>query len=241
MIAVRLLLDAMSKEAKTVLDIGSWKGRHAEGFISSGSYVTGIDLTSEPITHESYEHIQNAFELHDFEDKKFDLVWCSHTLEHVPNVQMFITKMMNLLEDGGWLYIAVPTDRQQRFHIGHLTLWTPALLVYNLICAGVDCKDARWYTEYRTIGLCLQRKPPIDLSWRTGLPHEQTDLNRFTPKVVRHQDGAWWGNNWHEETGDRLADPPSVTIGIQRTNLPPEVQLDFGPNPELRKKYAKRK
>ena len=51
--------------------------------------------------------------------------------------------------------------------------------------------------------------------------------------------GAWWGNNWHEETEDRVADPPGVTAGFGVTNLPPEVQLAFGPNPNLRKPPGK--
>ena len=96
-----------------------------------------------------------------------------------------------------------------------------------------------WYTEYCTIGLIVQKKPEIDLKWRTGMPNEVKDLNQYTPFRINHEDSAWWPNNWYEETIPVAPDPPSVTADYQRTNLPPEVQLAYGPNPALRKEPGK--
>jgi len=237
--AVRLLEDAISKGPETVLDVAVGTGKHAQAFISTGSHVTGIDLTEAPCEHPNYTHLHNSFEVavHNdlFETAPFDMIWSCHTLEHMPNVQAFLTGLHKLLKDDGWLYIAVPPFEMDRMHIGHLTYWTPAILIYNLICAGWDCRDAMWYTEYCSIGLCVQNKPEIDLSWRTGMPGECVELNQYTPRSMLPEHGAWWSNNWHEETDQRAADPPGVTAGLQHTNLPPKVQLAFGPNPALRK------
>jgi len=233
--AVRLLEHALTKGAKSVLDIGVGTAHHATAFICAGAEVTGIDLQKSRLENESYTHIQDMFETHDFEDQKFDLIWASHILEHMGNVQLALAQMSKHLKDDGWLYIAVPTDLQHRFHIGRLTLWTPAHLVYNLICAGWDCKEAKWYSEFATIGLCLKKRPTISLAWRSTGPGEQDELNKYTPITVRHEDGAWWGNNWHEKTGDRNPDPPCVTMGVIHSNVPPAVQLAYGPNPNLRK------
>ena len=232
--AVRLLEHALTKEPKTVLDVGVGKGKHAYSFLAQGCQVTGVDVQPPPLEHPLYDHIGEPFEVAKI-DRKYDLIWCSHTLEHVPNVQMFLLKMASLLNDGGWLYIAVPTDNQKRFHVGHLTLWNPMILIYNLICAGYCCRDALWYTEYCTIGLCIQKKEEIDLSWRTGMPDELPGLNQFMPGYVRNENGSWLANNWPEKTEPMVIDPPCVTIGHVKTNLPPEVQLAFGPNPDLRK------
>ena len=245
--ATRLLREAISKDPKTVLDIAVGTGKHAHCFLAQGTEVTGLDVTYPPLEHENYEHIQQSYEefalakpnMPAYKDRKWDMIWCCHTLEHMPNVQSFLISLHEWLEEDGWLFIAVPPAEQNRLHIGHLSLWTPAHLVYNLICAGWDCRDARWYTEYCSIGLMLQNKPEIDLSWRSGSPKEIYGLNTYSPRQIKHNDGAWWGNNWHEETMPRVPDPPFVTVGLSKTNLPPETQLAFGPNPELRKGYER--
>ena len=231
-----LLKQALTKNPLEVLDVGTGFGTHAVAFIANGSTkVVGLDPKPQYLEHTAYEYIQSSYEEADLEGKQFDMVWCSHTLEHMPNVQHFLTTLREWLKPGGWLAIGVPTARQNRLHIGHLTLWTPAHLVYNLICAGWDCKEAIWYTEYLTIGLMVQKKPDIDLSWRTGMPGEGPKLNQYSPKLILHEQGAWWGNSWPEELEVcRAVDPPGVTTGLQNTDLPPELQLAYGPNPNLR-------
>ena len=230
-----LLKQALTHHPETVLDIGVGRGDHAIAFISNGSKVVGVDLSPAKIEHDNYEHHQDPYEELEL-DKQFDMVWCSHTLEHIPNVQHFLIKLHEWLKPGGWLCLGVPTDRQSRLHVGHLTLWTPAHLAYNLVCAGWDCSDAIWYTEYLTIGMMVQKKESLDLSWRTSMPGETLHLNKYMPIIVRHNDGAWWGDNWPEELDSpRPLDPPLVTLGAEQTNLPPEIQLAYGPNPKLRK------
>jgi len=235
--SIDLLEQALLTEPESVLDIGSGRGHHSMAFLSGGAKrVVGADPMFRCLDHDNYEHKQDPYEELDLGDEQFDVVWCSHVLEHIPNVQHFLSHLHKWLKPDGYLAISVPTDRQQRLHVGHLTLWTPAHLVYNLICAGWDCKDAIWYTGNISIGLMVQKKDLIDLSWRTSLPSEVTALNEFTPKVVSHNDGAWWGNNWPVELEtSRASDPPLVTMGIEKTNLAPQTQLAFGPNPELRK------
>jgi SAM-dependent methyltransferase len=234
--AVRLLEHAISKEPKTVLDVGVGKAQHAHCFLAQGCSVTGLDPAPPQLEHPNYEHIHSGYEIAGLGDRQFDMVWCSHTLEHIPNIQHFLIHLRKWVKPGGWLFIAVPSSRQNRFHVGHCTLWTPAHLVYNLVCAGWDCKDANWYTEYLSIGLCVQRVDDIDMSGRTALPSEVFWLNEYSPIRIYHEDGAWWGNNWHEEVeASRVPDPPFCTIGYERSNLPPEVQLSYGPNPALRK------
>jgi SAM-dependent methyltransferase len=237
--AVRLLEYALTKEPQTVLDVGGGQGSHAISFLAHGCRVTGLDVREpkRPLQHPLYEQILSPYEKADLGDRKFDMVWCSHTLEHVPNVQHFLIFLRHYLKEDGYLAIAVPTSRQNRIHIGHLSLWTPAHLIYNLICAGWDCKKSEWYTEYLSIGLIVQKTAEIDLSWRTSLPSEIFDLNRYTPKSMHHEDGAWWGNNWPEPfESNRIQDPPFVTIGHAKTSMEPEIKLAFGPNPALRKR-----
>lgn len=233
--AIRLLEYAIDLSPKTVLDIASGaRSKHAICFISNGSKVTGVDLSQSNLKHDDYEHIQGAYETIEL-DKKFDMIWCCHTLEHIPNVQHFLVHLWNWLEDDGYLAISVPPSSQNRLHVGHMSIWTPAHLVYSLVCAGWDCRHAKWYTEYMTIGLIVQKTKEVDYDGRTGMPSETLWLNQYTPIIVNHEDSAWWPNNWHEETVPVVKDPPHVTTGFQQTNLPPETLMPFGPNPDLRK------
>lgn len=239
--ATDLLREAMKVGPCRVLDVGAGFGGHAKAFIGNGCEVVGLDPMGARLEHEKYSHIDDAYENVSFEeDELFDVIWCSHTLEHIPNVQHFLITLQGWLKPGGWLFIAVPNDRQERLHVGHLTLWTPAHLAYNLVCAGWDCKDAIWYTSYLTIGMVVKNAGAIDLSWRTSLPNEIQHLNQYMPKIVRHNDGAWWGNNWPDPIDSgRVSDPPLVTVGVEKTNLPPQVQLAYGPNPQLRVGYER--
>ena len=237
----RLLDHAIAQCPKMVLDIGVGSGWASRAFIATGSVAVGMDVQEAPLEHERYVHIQSAFEVAEpQEDTKFDMVWCTDVLHSVPNVQAFLVKIADLLEDDGWLCLSVHPYSQDRLHLGNLTLWTPAHLVYNLICAGYDCKDALWYTEYNTIGLCVQKKRIEDMSWRTGDEREEAVLNQYSPVPMRQDCGAWWANNWPQETSGRVNDPPMVTIGEVKTNLPPRNELAYGPNPALRKQHGTR-
>lgn len=237
--SVRLLKAAISKQPETVLDIATGPGMHAVSFIATGSKVTGVDVSPPEVIHKNYEHIASPYEKLDLDDRQFDMVFSCHTLEHIPNVQHFLVALRGWLKDDGWLAISVPPSLQNRLHIGHLTLWTPAHLIYNLICAGWDCKLAKWYTEYCTIGLMVRKTKDIDLAGRTALPSESVWLQEYAPRTMGHNCGAWFGNNWPDETTPRVPDPPSVTVGLKNTDLPPEIQLAYGPNPQLRVGYER--
>jgi SAM-dependent methyltransferase len=232
--ATRLLEYAVSFHPAEVLDLAVGPGRHAQCFIANGAKVTGVDVSPAKFEHPKYTHIQESYETLDL-DKKFDMIWCCHTLEHIPNVQHFLVSLSKWLKDDGLLAISVPPAFQNRLHVGHLTLWTPAHLVYNLIHAGWDCRMAEWYTEYCTIGLMVRKTKDVNDDGKTYMPSETLWLNQYTPIVVNHEDNAWWPNRWPEETLPVAQDPPHVTAGYQQTNLEPVQQLAFGPNPKLRK------
>ena len=253
--SVRLLEYALTKKPETVLDVGVGRGSHAISFLGQGAHVTGVDVRTPPINHTNYYHAEGPYEkaniqmrgdyneeIDDFEmvPAEFDMVWSSHVIEHVPNVQHFLIQLRKWCKDDGWLMLAAPNASQNRIHVGHLTLWTPAHLIYNLVCAGWNCKEALWHTDYLTIGVAVQKTDDIDMSWRTAMPNELYHLSQFMPVPVRHEDGAWWANNWPEEfETERAVDPPSVTIGMEKSNLPPAVKLAFGPNPKLREGYER--
>jgi SAM-dependent methyltransferase len=120
----------------TLLDIGCGEGLHSDFFKAAGKRVTAIDY------HPRRKDVLAADYLHHTFDGPFDCIWASHVLEHQPNVNAFLRKLFNDLKMGGILAITVPPLKHDIVG-GHLTLWNAGLLLYNLVIAGFDCRDAR--------------------------------------------------------------------------------------------------
>lgn len=125
-------------EFDTVLDVGCGDGTHARLFREHGKRVTTISL--EPYGGFTPDFVGDVL---DYQvPERFDLVWCSHALEHQPNVALFLKRLADLAKPEGLLAITVPPARR-RIVGGHLTVWNTGLLLYNLVAAGIDCSKAR--------------------------------------------------------------------------------------------------
>lgn len=138
---IQKLLD--SHDFKTVLDIGCGEGVHSDIFIANNKKVTSIDYGDSIYFKKNKKKISVV--VYDFNvwetEEKFDAVWCSHVLEHQLNVNSFLVRIFNLLEDQGVLAITVPPG-ESRVIGGHLTNWNAGILLYNLVLAGFDCSEA---------------------------------------------------------------------------------------------------
>jgi SAM-dependent methyltransferase len=138
-----------SYEFKTVLDIGSGPGEHARFLRHFGKQVYSVDESSSA----DYVGDFNTLVL----DQQFDVVWCSHVLEHQRNVGMFLEKMFAALKDNGILALTVPCHPSKRLIAGHLTAWNAGLLCYNLVLAGFDCSEARLLQSFE-LGLIVRKR-----------------------------------------------------------------------------------
>ncbi len=90
----------------------------------------------------------------------FDLVWCSHVLEHAPNVGQFLQALKRDCKEGGLLAITVPPLKHQIVG-GHVSLWNAGLLTYRLCLAGLDCAQIRLKKYGYNISAILQKKSII--------------------------------------------------------------------------------
>ena len=142
-------LDAICKmiadyEFNTVLDIGCGDGKHSEIFKSCGKTVTSLDYGKSPY-FENNKAKQNIiisdFMEYDFQSNKYDAIWCCHVLEHTLNPNLFLRKINSVLNENGVLAITVPPLKHEIVG-GHISLWNGGLLLYHLILAGFDCKNA---------------------------------------------------------------------------------------------------
>ena len=155
--ALQKLLDEF--EFETVLDIGCGAGEQAEVFMTHGKKVTALDYGESVYFRKNSGRLRTIIadiNTHPFSEQ-FDCVWCSHVLEHQLNPHLFLTKVRSLVKDGGLLCITVPPLKHEIVG-GHLTLWNAGLLLYHLVLAGFDCRDAKVKSYGYNISVILRKR-----------------------------------------------------------------------------------
>jgi SAM-dependent methyltransferase len=177
---------------KTLLDIGSGppQGVNAANFFKE----LAKDVTRQDINPDYKPDILGDFN-NVATDKLYDCIWCSHVLEHQLNPNFFLTKIFHTLKDGGVLAITVPPAKHEIVG-GHVTLWNAGLLLYNLILAGFDCKDAAVKSYGYNISVIVNKRTAIlpDLLFDAG---DINALNEFFPLgVYEGFDGKIEELNW---------------------------------------------
>lgn len=50
-----------------------------------------------------------------YDEAEFDIIYCSHVLEHVPDDKQAMSEFYRILKPGGWALICIPIDRDKTF------------------------------------------------------------------------------------------------------------------------------
>lgn len=156
MMRVKETFDKLSTmKFKSVLDIGSGLGEHAQAFRKLGKEVTTISLVPPADIIGDYVNTGRLLW-----HEKFDCIWASHVLEHQRNVGEFLDKCYYDLKDDGILAITVPPAKASIVG-GHLTHWNAGLLLFNLILAGFDCSEASVKQYGYNISVIVRKKKAV--------------------------------------------------------------------------------
>lgn len=183
------------QDVHSVLDVGSGAGEHARIMRDAGKKV--LTISYEPPADIVGDFCPTLI------PAGFDAIWASHVLEHQPNVGQFLRRCFQLLRDDGLLVVTVPPAKPEIVG-GHLTMWNAGLLLYNLILAGFDCREARvsplyssgpGYPPYNISVIVRKRK--VDLPSLRMDKGDIESLARFFPLPVEHGfDGNLPGIRW---------------------------------------------
>lgn len=190
---------------ETVLDVGSGAGEQANIFLRNNKTVTCID-NGNSIYYNRYKNINNSklkliiCNFNTFNtNEKYDLVWCSHILEHQKNVGFFIEKCYSLVNDNGLLCITVPPMKKNIVG-GHLTVWNTGLLLYNLVINGIDCSEANCCEYGYNISVVVKKKTKIDID-SLELSYDNGDIEKlqkyFPINVSQNFNGNIESINWY--------------------------------------------
>lgn len=187
------------KNALKILDVGCGTGEHARVMREYGHYVTTIDM--KPLTDLNADgevltnlkggrHIVDDFNRFNFKSQ-YDVVWCSHMLEHQVNPGAFLQKLQSLVKRGGLIVVTVP-PRKDEIVGGHVTLWNPGLLVYNMILAGIDCSNAIVQSYGYNITVAVRHEHELALP---DLVMDNGDIERiaqYFPVDFVHGQNGWF-------------------------------------------------
>jgi len=135
-----------------VMDIGSGEGLHAEVFRRHGKTVVTVDKS----THWGKPDILGDFTAVGYQ-KDIDLFWCSHVLEHQRNPGDFLDVLSYIAPEGALVAITVPPAKHNIVG-GHVSIWNAGLLLYHMVLAGFDCKDAHVKEHEYNISVVVKKK-----------------------------------------------------------------------------------
>ena len=142
---------------QTVLDIGSGAGSVSRILRFLGKTVT----TVEPLVDPTADYTRDVLDI-DFPDQ-FDCVWASHVLEHIRNPGLFLDKIFDALKPGGVLAITIPYNdgavAVNTLLIGHCYKFNDLSLIYQLICAGFDCRRVAVKVYGGQVSVILRKAP----------------------------------------------------------------------------------
>lgn len=120
------------EDINTILDIGCGVGDHTSFFSTKGKKVTAVDIINRGFNI--------VGEYSSLELDSYDLIWASHILEHQLNVHDFLKKCRK--ECNKYICITVPPLKHNIVG-GHVTIWNAGLVMYNLVLAGFNCRNAK--------------------------------------------------------------------------------------------------
>lgn len=96
-----------------VLDVACGKGYLSERMAEQGFSVTGVDIITPSATTDNPKYLEAEITKLPFPDKHFDTVVCTHTLEHIRDIEKAIAEIERVCKKR--LIIVVPCQREYRY------------------------------------------------------------------------------------------------------------------------------
>lgn len=132
------------------------------------TYVIAMDKSKDAINYarEHYDHPKVSYRLIEENDglrdyvfmEQFDTICCFETIEHIPEADIMLKRLYNLLQPSGWFICSVPNEEQNPFnkarHLHHVRHYTPLDLAETLSRSGFKVVE-EWTQPNKKTGLLL--------------------------------------------------------------------------------------
>jgi SAM-dependent methyltransferase len=150
---VRLLGPHLKQTPSDILDFGGSQGHLIAAFATQGHRCHVVDYGDRTAPGV----IRLGQTIHDVDDSsKFDLIVCSHVLEHLAEPVKILVSLRELLARTGKIYVEVPLEihgcvRIEHDPVTHVNFFTPASLENAARAAGLRVTHKRlervWYGD----------------------------------------------------------------------------------------------
>ena len=97
-----------TKTKKTLLDVGAGTGDFLITASNNNLKVTGVEPNADAKEKAKAKGLELFSSLEEVSNSKFEIITLWHVLEHLPDLETQISKLVSLLEEDGTLIIAVP-------------------------------------------------------------------------------------------------------------------------------------
>lgn len=107
--SIEYVIKHADKNAETLLDVGSGRGYFINVLAERTSYkLTGVDM-GDSIPGLKANYVKGFIEKLPFPDKSFDIVTCTHTIEHIINLRQAIDELKRVAKK----QVIIVTPRQK--------------------------------------------------------------------------------------------------------------------------------
>ncbi len=178
------VLSLVPANATYILDIGCGDGANARILVQQGCTVDGITI-SEGEKQEAQKVMRHVF-VHNAENglpidgaELYDVVICSHVLEHICYPKLLMQDIRRVLKVNGVLIVGLPNLMH------YSSRWQLAKGNFNYTEAGIwDYTHFRWYTFKTGIDLLQQNGLTVEVATVTGKPPLYSISKKLFPASV---------------------------------------------------------
>lgn len=102
------LIDTFKTEEKTILDIGAGTGDFLKKGIEENWKISGVEPNAIARDIAKEKGVDLEKDIEHLPEQKYDVITLWHVLEHLPNLENQIKKIITKLKPNGYLFVAVP-------------------------------------------------------------------------------------------------------------------------------------
>jgi 2-polyprenyl-3-methyl-5-hydroxy-6-metoxy-1,4-benzoquinol methylase len=182
------LIRGLGLDPKSIVDVGCGFGLLLSTLRQtfSNARLHGVEISEKchpTLTRLKIEHAQTTIEREGRNPfpESFDLLVCSHVLEHSGNVPQFLSICYDMVKPGATVFFEVPNcEYEYGADAPHVVFFTPKTLSRTLSRCGFTCLK------------CMACGPSVE-RWQPNLKHQLRTCfeNRFPVGVARSVKAIW--------------------------------------------------
>ena len=157
----------------SALDVGCGFGWFVHGALAAGYDAIGIDFSREAVERAAQILPGRVFhgainDVAELRDRRFDLIFSSHVIEHIPEPHVFMADLVDRLNEGGVIALVTPNIESALARISgrrwvsfklpeHVSYYSPSTIRRLLETAGLEVVSVEPAYQYYALPFLMHR------------------------------------------------------------------------------------